>query len=62
MNTNIKPYVYLTRALLPKLLKRENRSGVIFTSSIGAVLTAPYLAVYAATKAFNNSFAVGLAY
>ncbi len=57
------PYVYLTRSILPSMLKREKRSGIIFTSSIAATAYAlPGLSTYSATKAFNDSFARSLAY
>ena len=36
VNLNIGPHVYLTRALLPRMLKREKRSGIIFNASIAA--------------------------
>ncbi len=62
MKTNMGPYVYLTRSILPSMLKREKRSGIIFTSSIGANYTIPGMATYAASKTFNDSFGRSLAY
>ena len=56
------PYVYMTRALLPKMLEREKRGAIIFTSSVGGLFPLPYLTTYAGTKAFNKHFAEGLAY
>lgn len=47
----------LTRALLPQLQKP---SLILNVSSYAGLYPPPYLAVYAATKAYNNSFSVAL--
>ena len=62
IKTNIGPYVYLTRSILPRMLKRDKKSGIIFTSSIGSQRIAPCLSTYVATKAFNDHFSQSLAY
>ena len=62
IKTNIGPYVYITRAILPRMLKRDKKSGIIFTSSVAAKVTLPCLSTYAATKAFNDHFGQSLAY
>ena len=62
INLNIGPYVYLTRALLPRMLQREKRSGIIFNASIAAEFFTPCLAPYCGSKAFVDQFAKSLAY
>ena len=48
--------------MLPRMLKRELRSGIIFTASIAAEFITPCLSTYSATKAFVNHFAESLAF
>lgn len=56
---NIVANVHLTKKLLPQMLtSREGK--ILFTSSIAADMPGPYYAVYAASKAFVQSFAEGL--
>lgn len=62
INLNIGPYVYLTRNLLPRMLKREKRSGIIFNASIGADISVPCNSTYCGSKAFADHFAKSLAY
>lgn len=62
VKTNMGPYVYLTRSMLPRMLKREKKSGIIFTSSVSATITIPGVSTYGATKAFNDHFSQSLAY
>ena len=62
VNLNVGPYVYLTRALLPRMLKREKRSGIIFNASIAAEFTTPCLSTYTGSKAFIDHFVKSLAY
>ena len=52
----------LTRLLLPKLLARPLRSGVVFNSGMTAVYASPGLAVHSGTKAFEHFFADALEY
>lgn len=47
----------LTRALLPQL---QEPSLILNVSSYAGLLPPPYLAVYAGTKAYNNSFSIAL--
>ena len=58
IDTNVEGLVALTRALLPRLIKRKG--AVINLSSVAA--TYPYRggAVYAGTKAFVRQFSLGL--
>lgn len=62
VNLNTGPYVYLTRALLPRMLKREKRSGIIFNASIAAEFMSPCLGTYCGSKAFVDHFAKSLAF
>ena len=48
--------VHLTKRLLPDMYQRKS-GRILFTSSITAVMPAPFEAVYGATKAFLSSFA-----
>lgn len=56
---NIAAVVGLTHAFLPKMLERRE-GAVINVASIAGFQPVPYLAVYAATKAFVISFSVAL--
>jgi uncharacterized protein len=56
---NVSGAVHLAKRVLPDMVAR--RSGkLLFTSSIAATMPGPYEAVYAATKAFEFSFAEAL--
>ena len=50
----------LTRALINKMLERNNRSAIINVSSIGQNSPIPYLGVYVATKRFLTFFSYQL--
>lgn len=56
---NVASLVGLTRAFLPGMLER-GEGGVINVASVAGFQPIPYLAVYAATKAFVISFSVAL--
>lgn len=58
---NISSVVQLTKLVLPDLVGR-GRGYLMFTSSIAATMPGPYYAVYAASKAFVQSFAEALRY
>jgi short-subunit dehydrogenase len=53
---NIVSLVHLTKKILPDFVSR-NDGRILFTSSIAAEMPGPYYAVYAASKAFVQSFA-----
>jgi short-subunit dehydrogenase len=61
MNLNMVYLVYLAKLGLRDMVARKNGK-LLFTSSIAADLSAPYNAVYAASKAFVQSFAQALGY
>jgi short-subunit dehydrogenase len=56
---NVTSQVHLARRVLPQLVQRKS-GRVLFTSSIAALQPGPYEAVYAASKAFLDSFAEAL--
>lgn len=56
---NVAAVVGLTRMFLPGMLARQN-GGIINVASVAGFQPIPYLAVYAATKAFVISFSVAL--
>jgi uncharacterized protein len=53
--------VHLAKYVVQHMLAR-NRGKILFTASIAGEMVAPYQAVYAATKAFDLSFAHSLRY
>ena len=53
---NVTAVVHLAKRLLPPMVAR-GRGRVLVTSSIAAEMPGPFEAVYAATKAFDHSFA-----
>ena len=48
--------VYLTKALLPTLLKRQTSSAIVLTSSVISHVAAPGLGTYSSTKAAVATF------
>lgn len=59
INLNIISAVHFTKRILP-MMKLRDEGRILFTSSIASHLPRPYEAVYAASKAFLNSFAEAL--
>jgi uncharacterized protein len=59
ITVNVAALVALTHAFLPGMLER-GRGGVINVASTAAFQPVPYMAVYAATKAFVRSFSEAL--
>lgn len=61
---NVLAVVLLTRRLLPGMIARARstgeRAGIIITASTAAFTPVPYFATYAASKAFDLSFAEAL--
>ena len=61
---NVLATVLLTRGLLPGMIARArstgNRAGIIILASTAAFTSVPYFATYAASKAFDLSFAEAL--
>ena len=58
---NCLPPVLLTRALLPKMIKRNNKSAVINVSCGAAVFPMAYYSAYVGSKALVDSFTKSLA-
>lgn len=59
MNLNVVNTVYLTKLVLKDMVSR-NDGRIMITSSIAGEMPGPYYAVYAATKAFIQSFTEAL--
>lgn len=56
---NIESVVHLAKLILPSMVERAH-GRILVTSSVAAEMPGPYYAVYAATKAFVQSFAEAL--
>lgn len=52
----------LLRHIMPKMMQRGCRSGVINISSIAGIFYQPFNSVYSATKAFDDFFSRSLAH
>lgn len=61
INLNITSVVHLSKHLIRDMLA-QGHGRILFTSSIAAEMPGPYYAVYAASKAFVQSFAEALRY
>lgn len=59
INLNVVSVVHLAKRVIPGMVARK-QGRVLITASIASTAPAPYLAVYAATKAFDLSFAEAL--
>jgi hypothetical protein len=59
LNVNVAALTQLTRALLPDMIARR-RGGILNVSSSAGFVPIPGFAVYAATKAYVNSFTEAL--
>lgn len=53
INVNVNSQAYMTRFVLPLMLKRNSRSAIIDISSVCALGGSTTLPIYAATKGFN---------
>lgn len=60
VRVNCEAVVRLSRLIVPRMVERR-RGWVLFTASTASFQPLPYLSVYAATKAFDRFFALGLA-
>ena len=49
LNVNIKGAMYLTRAVIPNMLK-NSRGSIVNMSSVNGLVSEPYLSVYSASK------------
>ena len=56
IRVNILSTVLMTRLLLPHMLNRKQKSGIINVSSGGSIGKLPYFQMYAGTKSFIDSF------
>jgi short-subunit dehydrogenase len=62
LNCNALHPIYLTKALLNKMLTRDLRSSIIIMSSIAGCYEHPGMAAYCATKTITNFFAKSLSH
>eukprot|EP01017_Pseudomicrothorax_dubius_P028486 TRINITY_DN3385_c0_g5_i1.p1 TRINITY_DN3385_c0_g5~~TRINITY_DN3385_c0_g5_i1.p1 ORF type:complete len:314 (+),score=49.87 TRINITY_DN3385_c0_g5_i1:40-981(+) len=62
LNINVYPTVLLTNLLIPKMLKRANRSGIINVGSGLGTVPVPYASTYSGTKALVNFFTQAIAF
>ncbi len=60
VRVNCEAMVRLTRLLLPRMVER-GRGWVLIVASTASYQPVPYITTYAATKAFDRFFALGLA-
>jgi uncharacterized protein len=61
VRVNCEAVVHIARLFVPRMAERR-RGWVLITASTASFQPLPYLATYAATKAFDRFFAVGLAH
>ncbi|WP_176736633.1 SDR family NAD(P)-dependent oxidoreductase [Oligoflexus tunisiensis] len=61
IHLNVVSAVHLAKRLVPDM-KARGKGRILFTSSVAASTPGPYLATYAASKAFLQSFAEALRY
>lgn len=60
INVNVNAQTYLTRFMLPRLLKRQ-RSAIMDISSVCGITNGDaMLPIYSATKAYNRSFSLSI--
>jgi uncharacterized protein len=59
INLNVVSTVHLAKRVIKKMLK-DGGGKVLFTSAIASLMPGPFEAVYAASKAFVQSFAIAL--
>jgi len=52
IHVNIFPATFLTKRIIPRMLRREKRSGIITVSSHQAFITFPEYSLYSCTKAY----------
>lgn len=60
IRVNCEAMVRLTRLFVPRMVERR-RGWVLVVASVASFQPVPYLSTYAATKAFDRFFALGLA-
>jgi len=61
VRVNCQAVVHLARLFVPRMIERR-RGWILITASTASFQPLPYFSTYAATKAFDRFFAVGLAH
>lgn len=62
VHLNVISTIHLAKRMVQRMLRRRQGGRLLFTSSIAADMPNPYQSVYAATKAFVQSFSQALRY
>ena len=57
---NTVPVTMISRKIIPQMLKRKKRSGVLNVASFAGKLPHPYFTVYSATKSYVINFTLSL--
>lgn len=60
VRVNCEAMVHMARLFVPRMVERR-RGWVLITASVASFQPVPYISTYAATKAFDRMFALGLA-
>jgi len=60
-NTNCTAIVKITHYFLPKMLAKNLKGAIFFTSSPAGLIACPFSVIYGATKAFVTEFATSIA-
>jgi len=61
IRVNCQAVVHIARLFVPRMVERR-RGWVLITASTASFVPMPYFSTYAATKAFDRFFAIGLAH
>ena len=56
INVNIVPMTMMSHFMIPRMLKRKERSAIVNISSFSAEHPIPYVSTYSATKVYNDFF------
>ena len=60
LRVNVRVTTRLTHELLPRLLRRKQKSAIINMASMAGLIPSPFIAVYSATKAYIRFFSLAL--
>ena len=61
IDINTTPYAMLLRGVIPRMMQRSSRAGIINVASLAAHLPLPGLAAYTGSKKFNENLSLSLA-
>ena len=60
ININVNSQTYLSYYMIPRMLKRKDRSAIINVASIAHYKPWPLASVYSGTKSYNYSLSLAL--